>query len=209
MALASNPYGFQPSRHRNGGEIRLSSGYAIASGYASNIFAGDLVKSTGSSILGVPTIQLAVAGDTILGVFGGFANPITLTTGALQMPKFWAASTATLSGTVNQAMVYDDPDIIFNAMVSTTGTGTPDLSGAWNLNVGAGGNAVTGISGEFADTTGSTVFRRPPISIRPAVMTSAVSACSCRWNWFARSTKWPASLPPPSSNKETTLWPVW
>jgi hypothetical protein len=155
MALASNPYGFQPSRHRNGGEIRLSSGYAIASGYASNIFAGDLVKSTGSSILGVPTIQLAVAGDTILGVFGGFANPITLTTGALQMPKFWAASTATLSGTVNQAMVYDDPDIIFNAMVSTTGTGTPDLSGAWNLNVGAGGNAVTGISGEFADTTGS------------------------------------------------------
>ena len=132
MTLASNPYGFTPARHRNGGEVRGSSGYAIASGYASNIFVGDLVKSTGSSILGVPTIQLAAAGDTILGIFGGFPNPITLPSGQLSYPKYWAASTTVQTGSVATAIVYDDPDIIYSAMVATTGTGTNAFSGISN-----------------------------------------------------------------------------
>lgn len=65
-------YGFQPLRHLSGGEIRTSE-YTIAIDYSTEIFSGDPVKFVAAG-----TIEVAAAGNVILGVFQGvsYKNPM-------------------------------------------------------------------------------------------------------------------------------------
>ena len=58
MSNSNSAAGLKPSRHYNGGTVRKN-GYRIASGYDTDIFRGDLVKSTGTG----KGIAKAAAGD--------------------------------------------------------------------------------------------------------------------------------------------------
>ncbi len=105
MANADEPRGAWPIRHLTGGTIRLME-FEIASGYNTNIFAGDFVKLVGGG-----DIELASAGNRLLGVFAGVEW--TATDGEKKFSRYWPASTATLGSVNAKAKVYADPNIVF------------------------------------------------------------------------------------------------
>lgn len=141
MSNANAPFGFRPSRHIGGGTPgRLGTReYNIADGYASNIFRGDAVKSDGSDRLNVAT-----AGDTLLGVFWG-VRYVDLSGNVTWKPN-WVASTALLTGTLASALVYDDPNQLFLGQMITS-CAAADVGLLANIDTSTGGNATTGISG--------------------------------------------------------------
>lgn len=149
MALPSSPFGFRPAYHMSGGVIRHSTRYRIASGLASNIFRGDIVKSTGTT----NQITPAAATNTILGVFNGCTY--TTSDGRLVYSKYWPTGTTLASGTECIAEVFDDPNLVFQVMMTTAAA--TDNASFVDLNAGAGGSTSTGISGEYVDTPGTGV----------------------------------------------------
>ena len=60
-------HGFKPLRHLSGGEIRTSE-YTIDTTYSTAIYTGDPVKLVADG-----DIELAAAGNVILGVFQGLS----------------------------------------------------------------------------------------------------------------------------------------
>lgn len=85
--------------------------YPIASGYATSLYAGDVVKLNATG-----TLELAANGDTVLGVFNG-----CIYTGTDGVPVFsgkWPASTT--SNFPIKAFVTDNPDTTFIAPANGT-----------------------------------------------------------------------------------------
>lgn len=104
MANVDGAFGLKPLRHLFGGEVRLNS-YTIADGYNTTIYNGDLVSTTGTG----RNISLAGVADTVRGVFHG-CNYVNAQ-GEPVFSPYWPASTDVI-GTV-EALVYDDPNILF------------------------------------------------------------------------------------------------
>lgn len=143
MANADAARGFWPIRHLTGGTIRLDE-YTIASGYASNIFKGDVVK-----LINDGTIQVAAAGNRILGVFAGVEY--TDANGNVVFSDYWPTGTV---ATNIKAKVYTDPQIVFGAQADGS-TVLADI-GTLGDHVAGTGSTTTGISGhEFDSTTGT------------------------------------------------------
>lgn len=112
MANTNAPCGFTPVKHLTGGQVR-SEEFEIASGYATAIYPGDWVKPVNDG-----TIARAAAGDTtLLGVFAGCQY--VKTDGETIFSKIWPASQTIKSGTRARAIVYVDPQIVYEAQVST------------------------------------------------------------------------------------------
>jgi hypothetical protein len=124
--------------------------YTIADAYATDLYQGDPVKSTGTGT----NVQIGTAGGTILGIFWGCEYVDS--TGAHKFSKRWTASTSVLSGTTPRAYVYDDPNIIFRAQASGSvveadvrlhadlASGTGDAStqySAWEIGASSGSEA--------------------------------------------------------------------
>ena len=115
--VVSAPYGLKPI-NLIGGQVFAGSTreYAIPYGYATNIFYGDLVGLSRGNVarLAVSTGTLG----TVTGVFLGcsYTNP---TTKQKQFAQYWPASTAAGDAV---AIVCDDPDTVFKAVVCNTGT---------------------------------------------------------------------------------------
>jgi len=149
MANVNSPFGLKPVRHQTGGEIRSNS-YPIASGYGTAIYTGDpvLMTTDGTLIIGVgtggtPSVQM-------LGVFGGVRY--TDATGATFWRAYWPASTV---ATNIEAIVYDDPNIIFAIQSDATGVAAADVGQLCDVEIVAG-SAATGKSGTNLDmSTGS------------------------------------------------------
>jgi len=91
----------------------------IASGYATSIFYGDLVKRVAA---GTIELDAGTATATPVGVFLGvsFTNQ---STGQVQQQQYYPASQAIASGTKIFAVVADDPDTLFK-VVSCSATTT-------------------------------------------------------------------------------------
>ena len=114
----SAPYGLKPVNLIGGqvyaGSTRL---IPIASGYATNIFYGDVVKLASSGTIQKDTGTTTVAANGVAGIFMGctYTNPST------KQPvwsQYWPASTVASDA---QAYVVDDPDVLFKvAAVSGT-----------------------------------------------------------------------------------------
>jgi hypothetical protein len=112
------PYGLQPVNLIGGqvfaGSTRLMK---IASGYAANIFYGDVVKLVSSGTIEKDTGTTTVAANGVAGVFLGctYTNPST------KQPtwsQYWPTGTVASDA---QAYVADDPDVLFKvAAVSGT-----------------------------------------------------------------------------------------
>ena len=161
----SAPYGLKPVNLIGGqvfaGSTRLME---IASGYATNIFYGDLVKRVSDGTIEKDT---GTTTATPSGVFLGvqFTNA---STGQVQQQQFYPASTAIKSGTQIFAVVADDPDTLFE-VVSCSSTTTVAAMGksAIGNNIALIQNAGSTITGNSAvaidegtqDTTSSLPIR--------------------------------------------------
>ncbi len=145
MPNVNRPNGLSPIRHvssapyNNGGNI-----YSIAAAYATALYVGDPVISSGTSnAAGIPGIVLAAATGSIRGVIMGIGkdpnlyqtpgSDITYRPGAAQTTDYFA-------------LVCDDPEALFE--VQEIGTGTPLTAAEVGLNTnfvaGAGNGFVSG-----------------------------------------------------------------
>lgn len=144
MANTNGPFGLRPIRHLGGGQIRASE-YSIASAYGTGIFTGNVVQLTGTG----RNIEIAEAGNVDnIGVFAGCRYVDS--TGKQQFSQFWPAST---TATDIVAMVYDDPDIVFEVQADSIAAG--DVSALADWVVGSG-STVTGQSACYAAVNGAT-----------------------------------------------------
>ena len=140
------PYGLKPVNLIGGqvfaGSTRLMQ---IASGYATNIFYGDLVQRVAGG-----TIEKDVGTTTATpcGIFLGvsFTNS---STGQVQQQQFYPASQAIKSGTQIFAVVADDPDTLFQVAVVSSGT---TISG---VGITAIGNNATLVQNAGSTTSGN------------------------------------------------------
>ena len=142
----SAPYGLKPVNLIGGqvfaGSTRLMQ---IASGYATDIFYGDLVKRVSSGTIEKDT---GTTTATPTGVFLGvqFTNG---STGQVQQQQFYPASQAIKSGTQIFAVVADDPDTLFQVAVVSSGT---TISG---VGITAIGNNATLVQNAGSTTSGN------------------------------------------------------
>ena len=161
----SAPYGLKPVNLIGGqvfaGSTRLME---IASGYATNIFYGDLVKRVSDGTIEKDT---GTTTATPCGVFLGvsFTNA---STGQVQQQQFYPASTAIKSGTQIFAVVADDPDTLFQVVSCSSGTTVAAIGkSAIGNNIALIQNAGSTITGNSAvaidegtqDTTSSLPIR--------------------------------------------------
>ena len=142
----SAPYGLKPVNLIGGqvfaGSTRLMQ---IASGYATNIFYGDLVKRISD---GTIEKDAGTTTATPTGIFLGvqFTNG---STGQVQQQQFYPASQSIKSGTQIFAVVADDPDTLFQVAVVS---GTTVITG---VGITAIGNNATLVQNAGSTTTGN------------------------------------------------------
>ena len=142
----SAPYGLKPVNLIGGqvfaGSTRLMQ---IASGYATNIFYGDLVKRVSDGTIEKDT---GTTTATPVGIFLGvqFTNG---STGQVQQQQFYPASQSIKSGTQIFAVVADDPDTLFQVAVVS---GTTVITG---VGISAIGNNATLVQNAGSTTSGN------------------------------------------------------
>jgi hypothetical protein len=147
----SAPYGLKPVNLIGGqvfaGSTRLME---IASGYATSIFYGDLVKRISDGTIEKDT---GTTTATPVGIFLGvsFTNQ---STGQIQQQQYYPASQAIASGSKIFAVVADDPDTLFQ-VVSCSGTTT--VAG---MGISAIGNNIA-----LIQNAGSTVSGNSQVAI--------------------------------------------
>lgn len=142
----SAPYGLRPV-NLIGGQVFAGATrqMQIASGYATDIFHGDLVKRISDGTIQKDT---GTATATPCGVFLGvsFTNA---STGQVQQQQYYPASVAIKSGTEIFAVVADDPDTLFQVAVVS---GTTVITG---VGITAIGNNSTLVQNAGSATTGN------------------------------------------------------
>ena len=152
MSNPNTPRGFKPLKYSDN---RPYSGgmntYRLPSGYATNIFAGDVVK-----LISTGYLAKAAAGDQMRGIAAGFKY--VSAAGLWVTVPNWLASTVTMGAQDVQVMVIDDPNVVFEA-VFTNSASVPAVSNIGdNFNLyDSGGSTLTGLSGEGIDLTTATV----------------------------------------------------
>jgi len=138
--VVSAPYGLKPI-NLIGGQVFAGSTreYAIANGYNTNIFYGDFVALVRGNLQRI-SVTSGAAG-TLVGIFLGcsYTNPITK---QKQFAQYWPANTAAGDAV---AIVCDDPDTVFKAVICSTGT-----------TVASGARAMIGQNLACLNNTGST-----------------------------------------------------
>jgi len=154
----SAPYGLKPVNLIGGqvfaGSTRLMQ---IASGYATNIFYGDLVKRISDGTIEKDT---GTTTATPTGIFLGvqFTNG---STGQVQQQQFYPASQQIKSGTQIFAVVADDPDTLFQVAVVS---GTTVITG---VGISAIGNNAT-----LVQNAGSTITGNSAVAILDSTATT-------------------------------------
>ena len=154
----SAPYGLKPVNLIGGqvfaGATRLMQ---IASGYATNIFYGDLVKRISD---GTIEKDAGTTSATPCGIFLGvqFTNG---STGQVQQQQFYPASQSIKSGTQIFAVVADDPDTLFQVAVVS---GTTVITG---VGISAIGNNAT-----LVQNAGSTITGNSAVAILDSTATT-------------------------------------
>lgn len=152
MATPANtnaPSGLTAVKHSRGGTpVRTNSraNYAIAGGLASNIFRGSLVKPTGT---GTNIDVIAAGANPSAGSFKGVSYVDA--NGDTQFRPRWLSGTTLQTGSVADAEVFDDPDLLFDAQVSgAAGLVNTNIGNTANVLIGVG-NQLTGQSADMVD----------------------------------------------------------
>jgi hypothetical protein len=172
----SAPYGLKPV-NLIGGQVFAGATrqMEIASGYATSIFYGDLVKRITSGTIEKDT---GTATATPCGVFLGVS--FTNSNGQVQQQQFYPASQSIKSGTQIFAVVADDPDTLFQ-VVSCSATTT--VAGMGIAAIGSNialiqntGSTTTGNSAVAIDQGTETTTNTLPIRIIDVVRETATGA---------------------------------
>ena len=157
----SAPYGLKPV-NLIGGQVFAGATrqMQIASGYATNIFYGDLVKRISDGTIEKDT---GTATATPCGIFLGvsFTNA---STGQVQQQQFYPASQQIKSGTQIFAVVADDPDTLFQVVSCSSGT-----------TVAAMGISAIGNNIELIQNAGSTTTGNSAVAINEGTQTTTSS----------------------------------
>jgi hypothetical protein len=143
--LPQGPYGLVPTRSHAGGVApRADASYNIASNYATNIYLGDAVSTTGTG----RNIQVATA-TKLRGVFKGVS--FTDSFGNSRFEKIWLAGLPINTNFPVVALVYDDPSIIFKAQTGNGNLANTSLNAFFALGNQAAGSTLTGVSAEYVN----------------------------------------------------------
>jgi hypothetical protein len=194
--LIAAPYGLKPV-NLIGGQVFAGSTreYPIPYGYSTSIFYGDFVGLTRGEIARL-TVSTGTAGNQT-GVFLGcsFTNPQTR---QKQFSQFWPAST--LAGDA-VAIVCDDPDTVFKAVVcsATTvvasgaramiGQNLACINNTGNVNTGNSANAL------LAPTDTPATTSTLPIRVLGVVPDTAVSLGTATYSSISTATVTCSTLP--------------
>ena len=153
MTTTAAPFGFSPSRKRGNNPNAIGTNeYPIASGYAANIFTGDLVRINAGNLQTITTTT-----EVAQGVFMGCRY---VENGEQKFKSFYPSGTSTTDAF---GIVCDDPNQVFEVQADASVT-AGDLYGSQNFNVVLGaGSTFTGKSGHSVDastrTTGIAMVR--------------------------------------------------
>jgi len=194
--VVSAPYGLKPV-NLIGGQVFAGSTreYAIPYGYSTNIFYGDFVGLTRGQIQRL-SVTSGTAGNQT-GVFLGcsYTDP---TTKQKRFSQYWPAST--LAGDA-VAIVCDDPDTVFQAVVCSSGTTVASgaramigqnlecLNNTGNANTGDSANALA------APTDTPVTTSSLPIRVLGLVQETAVSLGTATYTSISTATVTCSALP--------------
>jgi len=194
--VVAAPYGLKPI-NLIGGQVFAGSTreYSIPYGYATDIFYGDLVGLSRGNIarLSVSTGTLG----TVAGVFLGcsYTNP---TTKQRQFAQYWPGGTAAGDAV---AIVCDDPDTVFKAVVCSSGTTVASgaramigqnlamINNTGNVNTGDSANALLAPNDTPATTDAL------PIRVLGLVPDTVVSLGSVTYTSISTATVTCSALP--------------
>ena len=183
--VVSAPFGLKPIDLVGGQQFAGSTrSLPIQYGYATNIFFGDFVQLSRGNILRL-AVTAGSASTFPVGIFLGcsFTDPLTK---QKRFSQYWPAGT--LSGDA-VAIVTDDPDTIFRAVVcsATTVVGSAStallgqnlqmIDNAGNVNTGDSLNAVAAVTATPA-TTSTFPVRVVALISETAITTSATGSSS-------------------------------
>ncbi len=190
------PYGLAPI-NLIGGQVFAGSTreYNIPYGYSTDIFYGDIVGLTRGQIARL-SVSTGTVG-TVAGVFLGcsFTNPVTK---QKQFSQFWPAST--LAGDA-VAIVCDDPDTVFKAVVCSSGTTVASgaramigqnlamINNSGNVNTGDSRNAILAPNDTPATTDSL------PLRVLGLVTDTAVSLGTATYTSISTATVTCSALP--------------
>jgi hypothetical protein len=148
VANVNNPFGFSPYGTRNGAtpNFRLSR-RKIASNNGTAIYTGDAVIPLSTGYIAQATASTV----PMAGIFMG-CEYLSVSQGNIVRSRFWGGSDA--NGDVT-AYVIDNPDALFVVQAGSSAIPFSDLNANAQLNVGTG-SSITGQSGMFIDTVGTT-----------------------------------------------------
>ena len=154
----SAPYGLKPINliggHPYSGSTRQMT---IASGYATGIFTGDVVKRAADGTIQKETGTSTVTATGVIGVFVGctYTDPGT---SQLTFRQYWPASTAASDA---KAYVVDDPNALFKIAVVSSGSTMSALGytaiGTNMALVQNAGDTTTGNSGVAVNGSATTL----------------------------------------------------
>jgi hypothetical protein len=148
MTNLNSPAGLLPLRHANGGTVRPNR-YYIAGGLASNIYRGSAVVATGTS----KQINVASAASTTL-LIGVFKGCFYVDAGNnTQFRPYWGTGQTIAAGSIVEAEVFDDPNMLYAIQVSgAAGLVAANVGLLANLVIGTG-STLTGNSADQLDQT--------------------------------------------------------
>lgn len=162
MANVDRPNGFMPVGHKGGGNVSTQE-FEIAYNYTSALYSGDAV------ILSSGYVNVAADNSsTILGVLAGvqYVNDA----GEIVFSSYWPGVALTDSTKKVKALVYVDPDILFEVQTDTGTTSTiANVGVAYDVELDHAGSATTGRSGMELDLgdTGTGQFTIVGLASRP------------------------------------------
>lgn len=154
MANVDRPNGFIPRQHGAGGTPNRLRAYTVANPTTNAFFSGDPVRLTGESdsVSGIPIIEDVAVGETIVGIFAGIRYIDV--NGDVQFRPFVASGVSFTADPRNpiEALVYDDPDMLFMVQVSGTLV-SGDIGTNMDVVVGAGDTTTGRSTFEIDQTT--------------------------------------------------------
>ena len=171
------PYGLKPI-NLIGGQVFAGSTrqIKIASGTATDIFYGDVVRISSDGVIVKETGTTTVTATGVVGVFMGcqFTNPSTR---QIQFQQFWPSGTVASDAL---AFVSDDPDQLFKVAAVSSGTTVAfygqTVIGTNVALVQNSGSTTTGDSAVAIDGTSAAATASLPIRIVDVVADTANSS---------------------------------
>lgn len=158
MANINAPFGFKHTGSVSGSGLSFrQSVRKIASANGTAIFKGDAVIPLNTGYITAATASTV----PMAGIFIG-CQYLSVSTGRVINSPFWPGADA--NGDVT-AYIIDNPDALFEVQADSTGLPFAKLNQNIQLNVGAGGNTATGVSGMYVSGTPASTSTYPFILV--------------------------------------------